>query len=145
MAGSTNDGPVRDMYLRWTQQSGGYDSLSSFHDMLSEYTIPATTRPEGFVDPYREFLTDNCRVFFSHADLTPTNIILAGLPGERRISSVIDWEQAGWYPEYWEYCKLNIGCPYKHEWRSEGWVDKVMQVYHDELYALGEYWQIRPP
>lgn len=140
MTGSANDGPVRDMFLRWTHQAGGYDSLSCFHDMLSEHTIPAVTRNQDFVDPYRELLPDVSRVFFSHADLTPTNIIVAGPPGERRISSVIDWEQAGWYPEYWEYCKLSIGCPDDHEWLSEGWADKVMQVYHDERFALGEYW-----
>lgn len=62
-------------------------------------------------DPYRLFLTDKYAIYFSHGDLHLSNIIVSGSPGCRAIAAILDWEQAGWYPEYWEYCKALIGAP----------------------------------
>lgn len=28
---------------------------------------------------------------------------------EGHITAIIDWESAGWYPEYWEYIKAYFG------------------------------------
>lgn len=42
------------------------------------------------------------RVVLSHCDLTPRNIIVK----DGRVAALIDWEEAGWYPEYWEYVKF---------------------------------------
>lgn len=36
--------------------------------------------------------------FFTHADLHPTNILI----DRGRLSGIIDWECAGYFPEYWE-------------------------------------------
>ncbi|KAF2207313.1 hypothetical protein CERZMDRAFT_115307 [Cercospora zeae-maydis SCOH1-5] len=36
---------------------------------------------------------------FTHGDLNPANILVS----QGRISGIIDWEFAGWYPHYWEY------------------------------------------
>lgn len=41
-------------------------------------------------------------VKFTHADLHPNNIMVQ----DGRITGVVDWEFAGWYPEYWEYTKM---------------------------------------
>ncbi|SPO01160.1 uncharacterized protein DNG_03907 [Cephalotrichum gorgonifer] len=42
------------------------------------------------------------RVVFTHADLAPRNIIVR----DGKIVGLLDWEDAGWYPEYWEYVKF---------------------------------------
>ncbi|EIW56387.1 uncharacterized protein TRAVEDRAFT_49213 [Trametes versicolor FP-101664 SS1] len=39
------------------------------------------------------------RIVFTHADLHACNVLVH----EGRLSGIIDWEHAGWYPEYWEY------------------------------------------
>ncbi|CAK5265413.1 unnamed protein product, partial [Mycena citricolor] len=36
---------------------------------------------------------------FAHCDIAPRNILVKG----NRIVAIVDWEMAGWYPEYWEY------------------------------------------
>ncbi len=36
---------------------------------------------------------------FTHCDLNPSNILVCG----NRVTGIIDWEFAGWYPPYWEY------------------------------------------
>jgi hypothetical protein len=42
------------------------------------------------------------RIVFTHGDLSPRNVIVK----ERRVQALLDWEYAGWYPEYWEYVKF---------------------------------------
>ncbi|KAI0855419.1 kinase-like protein [Xylaria cubensis] len=42
---------------------------------------------------------------FTHADLNPSNILLRG----SRVVAIIDWEFAGWYPNYWEYTSAWYG------------------------------------
>ncbi|KAM0724062.1 hypothetical protein Q7P37_000242 [Cladosporium fusiforme] len=49
-----------------------------------------------------EALNVNSQIVFTHGDLTPRNIIVKG----DRVEALLDWEYAGWYPEYWEYVKF---------------------------------------
>ena len=53
----------------------------------------------------------------------------------------MDWEVAGWYPEYWEYVKLFLGASEK-DWKE--YADEFMpQEYPDELIdytALSRYY-----
>ncbi|RDL31140.1 uncharacterized protein BP5553_09929 [Venustampulla echinocandica] len=37
---------------------------------------------------------------FTHGDICPQNIMI---DGSNHITGIIDWETAGWYPDYWEY------------------------------------------
>lgn len=46
------------------------------------------------------------RVFFTHGDLRPANIVV--LPDEQgnySINGILDWEMSGFYPDYWESIK----------------------------------------
>lgn len=49
-----------------------------------------------------EALNVDSQIVFTHGDLTPRNIIVKG----DRVQALLDWEYAGWYPEYWEYVKF---------------------------------------
>ncbi|KAF9219426.1 hypothetical protein BS17DRAFT_789246 [Gyrodon lividus] len=53
----------------------------------------------------------------SHGDLLPRNIILDG----STIIATVDWESAGFYPEYWEYCRMNSPDWTTPQWQ---WVDQ---------------------
>ncbi|KAJ5214729.1 hypothetical protein N7449_001898 [Penicillium cf. viridicatum] len=39
------------------------------------------------------------RIVFTHGDLKHHNIMVQG----GKITAVLDWESAGWYPEYWDF------------------------------------------
>ncbi|PNY26211.1 Uncharacterized protein TCAP_03855 [Tolypocladium capitatum] len=82
---------------------------------------------------------------FTHGDLNRGNIIISGTPGLRKIVGIVDWEQAGRYPDYWEYCKALIAEPYDEEWRAAHWVEIAVQCYDDEWTAFSEYWSWRCP
>ncbi|OAA44101.1 phosphotransferase enzyme family protein [Beauveria brongniartii RCEF 3172] len=52
---------------------------------------------------FSEVLKDH-RAVLTHADLQKDNIILK----KDKSLFVIDWEAAGWYPEYWESCAATL-------------------------------------
>ncbi len=68
---------------------------------------------------------------FTHADLHPGNILVqehtvdgGGSGGKRyRITVIVDWETAGWYPAYWEYA----GGVVSYLWDSD-WLEKLERI-----------------
>ncbi|KAJ5114412.1 hypothetical protein NUU61_000171 [Penicillium alfredii] len=43
------------------------------------------------------------RSLFTHADIAPRNVMV---DEQNHITGILDWEWAGWYPEYWEYAHI---------------------------------------
>jgi len=67
------------------------------------------------------------RFVFTHADLTPRNIIVRN----GKLEAIIDWEFAGFYPEYWEYAKALYTVSLGSHWAVH--IDNIMpQVYYHE-------------
>ncbi|EGE00906.1 hypothetical protein TESG_08188 [Trichophyton tonsurans CBS 112818] len=44
----------------------------------------------------------DCSVF-THGDIAPRNIMI---DERNNITGILDWEYAGWYPDYWEYAQI---------------------------------------
>ncbi|KAJ7266578.1 hypothetical protein C8J57DRAFT_375624 [Mycena rebaudengoi] len=47
---------------------------------------------------------DTHRIVFTHGDFSPRNMMVR----DDVVLALIDWENAGWYPEHWEYIKANF-------------------------------------
>ena len=58
-------------------------------------------------------LPEHSRVVLTHGDLVPG---LIPVP-EGRVVAIVDWETAGFYPEYWGYAKAHLFPGYEHPWR----------------------------
>ncbi|KAF9518791.1 hypothetical protein BS47DRAFT_1375256 [Hydnum rufescens UP504] len=85
-------GAVESVYSRPCQQQtirsepfGPFPSVKEFQRFLE---LERTA--------VREYTTT-----FTHGDIAPRNIIVRG----NKIVAILDWESAGWYPEYWEYTR----------------------------------------
>lgn len=59
---------------------------------------------------------------FTHCDLVRQNIIVQehtgteGHPDRQfKVTGLIDWEYAGWYPRYWEYAVFFVDCMWEGE------------------------------
>ncbi|PTU23227.1 hypothetical protein P175DRAFT_0499774 [Aspergillus ochraceoroseus IBT 24754] len=66
-------------------------------------------------------------------DLNRRNIIVSSFNPVQIV--VVDWEQAGWYPDYWEYSKACFTCRYEDEWRKD-FIDKVSQPRTDVYFVF---------
>lgn len=97
---------------------------------------PVKNRPS---DPVKQLLPDDAAICFTHGDLRLDNIMVDGEPCSRQISGVVDWAQAGWYPEYWEYMSVHRFV-FDHEWSTQGWLDRVMERWPDADEAMATCW-----
>lgn len=79
-------------------------------------------------------------IVFTHGDINMRNLLFK----DGRISGIVDWETAGWYPEYWEQTK----CHYSVK-RTTRWLDVVDRVfdgkYLTELEIERQYWDYVSP
>ncbi|KJZ75108.1 hypothetical protein HIM_05594 [Hirsutella minnesotensis 3608] len=137
--GSINGGTVQDRFFKPDYENGPFLSIKDFNDLLLAAATRQAPGQDVIPDPYRDFFPDSGGIYFTHGDLTLGNIIVSGEPGSKRIVGIIDWEQSGWYPQYWEYCKLLYGVEYTHEWREDGWAEDIMEPFEDEWAAFAEY------
>ncbi|WEW56862.1 hypothetical protein PRK78_002317 [Emydomyces testavorans] len=84
--------------------------------------------------------SDSYATKFTHADLSPSNIMIKN----GKISAIIDWEFAGWFPEYWEYTKIYYGF---RDWRKDFYseIEHFFTVYSEELDAEQAIWAVTGP
>ncbi|KAK3941223.1 kinase-like domain-containing protein [Diplogelasinospora grovesii] len=149
IVGSLSRGPVQDVYFSPDQHKGPFASAREFHDFVQYVSAAWVPVEERDPDPFRVMLPDTARRL-THGDLHLANILVLRSPDGSQISvsGMVDWEQAGWYPDYWEYCKAMIVGPYGDEWREAGWVDIVLQPCECEFEAFEAfefYWGSRCP
>jgi serine/threonine protein kinase len=125
--GSLHGGPCRDHLWNYNEDlpRGPFESESQLNDTL---TALYHDRYQGNFNTFlRSLYRDNHCIVFTHGDLTPRNIMVS----EGRIVAIIDWEFAGWYPEYWEYVKSLYGDSWRTNWPL--FIDKLFPSYHYEL------------
>lgn len=84
------------------------------------------------------------RPTFTHGDFQRKNIMLqvkeedAGDDGAELQVVVLDWQNSGWYPAYWEYCLAVCALRFDDDWSL--WLDKALEPFDSEAAWL---YQIR--
>ncbi|KAJ0120489.1 hypothetical protein J7T55_015218 [Diaporthe amygdali] len=147
--GSISHGQVRDRFARHDPlagSSGPFATIKDFNDWVQLAALPTTPLSQReYEDPYRTLLPDTGDIHFAHGDFHLGNIMLSNLPGAvPTITGVMDWEEAGWYPSYWEYCKMALVVDEDHETFTRGYIDSILlQRPENELTAVMEYWSWR--
>jgi len=72
--------------------------------------------------------TEGHKICFSHGNPNTYNILVKG----NKVVALIDFEMAGFYPEYWDYCRaMNVGNVTSQFWKDE--VGKFLTPYPAEL------------
>lgn len=94
----------------------------------------------------QERLRDQCHdarhhsVCFTHADLNPNNILIDG----GRLSGIVDFGCASYYPEYWEYTKSMFSTPGLDPSFPKLFEQVFGNIYRDEFNAELKLWSVRP-
>ncbi|KAF2759114.1 phosphotransferase enzyme family protein [Pseudovirgaria hyperparasitica] len=104
----------------YTEQCGPFLSVKAFHDWYAFLCRQAF--PDKCIDvpiePYRYDLPDDTPIRFTHGDLHQSNIMVSSST-PYRVITLIDWEQSGWLPEYWENCKTLWTSYSSSDWARE--------------------------
>ena len=104
--GSAEHGQVSCPRISMAGPQGPWDSAEEFHAFLLESLAPlgGNRLAQRYTEVLRAYQHD---VVFSHADLSFENILVD--PQTGRVTAIVDWAMAGWWPEYWEYRKAMFG------------------------------------
>jgi len=124
--GSCSKGPAYDHRLNNMSICGPFASVSAFNDFLVA-PVKNCPRPE-WVAKYRSRLRDSHGITFAHSDISWENILVD--PPTGNITGILDWEMAGYWPEWWEYRKALFGSRSQSWWRDI--LKEVMQEYPEE-------------
>ncbi|KAF9070823.1 kinase-like domain-containing protein [Rhodocollybia butyracea] len=116
--GSVSGGPFRNSYFfphavspqrSWTSVS---EFINHYHHLLMIFGT------EEYADEALANFPRDSPIRFTHGDLVPRNILVDG----STITGIVDWSMAGFYPEFWEYCRMH-----EESEQSTGWA-KVLDI-----------------
>ncbi|KAJ6189814.1 kinase-like protein [Penicillium mononematosum] len=121
---------------------GPFSSDSELWDGLRHWLHQPSTKvfPERALAAFRKRLP-NCRPYvLTHGDLNLGNIMVEN----GRLTGILDWEYAGYFPVWWEYVALHIGLSETDaEWKKL--VRQRIEPHDDgkqfwlDLYSLRDY------
>jgi len=159
LLGSVDHGPLPDEVFRGCRMAGApppgpFPTVAAFHDYFVAMAVTVSQSRQGVAGagqvryiPQHLFPAD-APVVFTHGALHPRNIIVSAGPNPR-VVAILGWEQAGWYPAYWELCKARRECSRQSvgDWESTylPWIldaeglDAELQDWH--VGALCQYWE----
>jgi hypothetical protein len=90
------------------------------------------------LDSIREQLPDDTGIKFTHGDLHRSNIIVDTACRPPRVVTIVDWEQSGWYPEYWEERKAFLTTLPSDDW-AKVYLPKILKSYKSTEWAWSFY------
>ncbi|CAI6342013.1 unnamed protein product [Periconia digitata] len=110
--GSCSGGAARDLRTYTDYTDGPYNDEAAFNESFYLDLLKGT--PRLVRSALLQQLRDDHRIVFSHGDIVQHNILVEN----GKVTGLIDWEYAGWYPEHWDYIKF-FDRPCKHrDWRD---------------------------
>ncbi|KXG47389.1 Aminoglycoside phosphotransferase [Penicillium griseofulvum] len=78
-------------------EGGAFDSEQQFNEFILGDLVQSA--PDLLRHYAKHALSNNHEIVFTHSDISPRNILVEG----GHVTAILDWEDAGWYPAYWEY------------------------------------------
>jgi hypothetical protein len=121
-----------------------FPSAREFHDWMTndrEETAHDGIAPAlPDVDPHRGDLPDSVGIRFTHGDLQPSDVIISTTRPYRFVG-LVDWEEAGWMPAYWEACKAHFKSLLVNYW-DEKILEKLFGEERNEKVHIEWRWYI---
>jgi aminoglycoside phosphotransferase (APT) family kinase protein len=95
---------------RFDFEGGPFETENEFNHFLVSDTFSSTPTILKNI-ALRSLRTDH-ELVFTHGDFAPRNIIVK----DGQVAAVLDWENSGWYPEYWEFVKTFNAADHRVNW-----------------------------
>ena len=127
MIGSCDGGQALDLRVYDTYRGGPFTNEEAFNNWLMAGTLDAT--PSNLLQEFRKRLRKDHRIVLTHGDFAQQNIIVKN----GKVVALVDWQCAGWFPEYWDFIKF-----FARPARSKDWYQYANEIfsesYFDELF-----------
>ncbi|KAL2816116.1 phosphotransferase enzyme family protein [Aspergillus granulosus] len=136
--GSMTRGPLYDraFHENFMHEAGPFMTVRDFHNWFTFLCRRPMADPHSVpVEPFRDELPDSCEIKFTHGDLHRSNIIVTPHRPYRTLA-IVDWEQSGWFPAYWEARKAQ----YTADWREE-WSTRYLPMILEQYTATRDAWE----
>ena len=132
--GALHRGRVHEQLWNMSNGIGPFDSVKAFTDHFFALAKNMPGYPDHpFFKLLRGAFSDDSSIVFTHTDIYTTNIIMSSTSTD--VLGIIDWHEAGWYPEFWEYLKTSWGINTNDDWKD--YVEIAIQpAYDDESQVL---------
>ena len=138
--GALDGGPAVDHRPSDRRSGGPFSTEAELNSWLLSLIHPESEEwhSDFYAATVKSGMKANHKWRFSHGDIGPHNILVEN----GRISAVLDWELAGWYPEYWDYVKmiqyLPISCGDFPSYARRLWSDGKRDVFYDMEYMTDQ-------
>ncbi|CAF9924965.1 MAG: hypothetical protein ALECFALPRED_002876 [Alectoria fallacina] len=138
--GAIDGGPAVDHRPSDRRSSGPFSTEAELNNWLLSLIHPdyQEYHSDFFVETVKGSMRDNHKWRMTHGDMGPHNILVEN----GRITAVLDWELAGWYPEYWEYVKMIQYLPFEcDDFKSYArrlWSVGKADVFYDVEYMIDQ-------
>ncbi|KAF5614796.1 kinase-like domain protein [Fusarium sp. NRRL 52700] len=93
-----------------------------FGPFINEEEFNNTLRTPALPDVFH---STGHNIVFTHSDINMRNVLIHN----GRISGIVDWENSGWFPDYWEYTKAHYVTKLNKRWLAV--VDQVFETFGD--------------
>ncbi|KAF5627273.1 kinase-like domain protein [Fusarium tjaetaba] len=93
-----------------------------FGPFIDEEEFNSTLRTPALPDVFHSTGHD---IVFTHSDINMRNVLMHN----GRISGIVDWENSGWFPDYWEYTKAHYVTKLNKRWLAV--VDRIFESFGD--------------
>ncbi|KAG6056234.1 hypothetical protein E4U32_005833 [Claviceps aff. humidiphila group G2b] len=100
--GDVAGGGCRDLRRAQRVSTKPIKSVAEFQDFIFEGSDTATP---VYVEFLRGLMPLTNKIVFTHGDIRPANIMVRREDGKWTVTAIIDWEDSGFYPEYWDAIK----------------------------------------
>ncbi|CAH0046463.1 unnamed protein product [Clonostachys solani] len=106
--------------------AGPFPTEDDFNKILEVASLPNVSHRSGH------------NITFTHGDLNTRNVLVSN----GKLSGIVDWENSGWFPEYWDYTKAHYGTKMRRRWLRA--IDEVFEDFGDfqkELAIEEKLWE----
>lgn len=133
---SVDEGPAWWLRGMYDVHGGPFYDEASFNQRAYEIFDKA---PAPVKRALKDFMPTGHRIVLAHGDLAQRNFLITN---KETITGLIDWEYAGWFPEYWDYVKF-FDNPTEHsDWKDLA--DIIFSEHYDHelaCYQACRRWQ----
>lgn len=127
MIGSCDGTVARDCRRIHEYDGAPFADEEGFNDFIFDVI---DTAPMGIQRAMKKNMRTDHRIVFSHGDLSQHNFLV---DEHFDVTALLDWEFAGWYPEYWDYVKFFERRSLK-DWKE--YADDIFDHSYDDELAI---------